>query len=98
VNKESPNQQQYRNSIAVMLANPTTRLFFWRLIVEDCKVFEEGYPMNASAYSLLAVQSLGKRLLADAKAVDPKAVYEAEQEYNRLMEISSEFHNTKGDE
>lgn len=93
---ESSNQRQYRASLESMLSHTTTRIFLWRLIVEDCKVFEESYPMNASAYSLLAVQSIGKRLLADAKAVDAAAVFKAEQEYNQLMQNNQDF-SLKGD-
>lgn len=94
---ETPNQRQYRAALEAMLSAPLTRVFLWRLIVEDCKVFTEGYPMNASAYSLLAVQSIGKRLLADAKAVDAKAVFQAEQEYNQLMQTNQDYNNLKGD-
>lgn len=93
---ETLNQRQYRVSLKYMLSKPTTRIFLWRLIVEDCKVFEESFPMNASAYSLLAVQSVGKRLLADAKAVDAAAVFKAEQEYNQLMQTNQDF-SLKGD-
>lgn len=93
---ESSNQRQYRASLESMLSHTTTRIFLWRLIVEDCKVFEESYPMNAAAYSLLAVQSIGKRLLADAKSVDAAAVFKAEQEYNQLMQNNQDF-SLKGD-
>ena len=93
---ETPNQRQYRNALETMLASSVTRVFLWRLIVEDCKVFEEGYPINASAYSLLAIQSIGKRLLADAKAVNAPAVYQAEQEYNQLMQTNQDY-TLKGD-
>jgi hypothetical protein len=93
---ETPNQRQYRSAIEAMLSRSVTRIFLWRLIVEDCKVFEESYPMNASAYSLLAIQSIGKRLLADAKAVDAAAVFKAEQEYNQIMQTNQDF-NLKGE-
>ena len=69
-----------------MLDSRTLRVFLWRLIVEDCKVFQEDFPTNASAYCLLAKQEIGKRLLADAKAIDPDAVFAAEREYMDLME------------
>lgn len=95
--RESPSQQHYRNALAVMLGNPATRVLLWRIIVEDCKVFEEGFAMNASAYCLLAKQEIGKRLLADAKRVDPDLVAAAEKEYNALMELNTQFTN-QGDE
>lgn len=92
---ESPSQQHYRNALSCILANPLTRVFLWRLIVEDCKVFEEGFPMNASAYCLLAKQEIGKRLLADAKAVNPENVFRAEQEYNDMMDLMIQINNEK---
>lgn len=92
---ESPSQQHYRNALVAMLNNPLTRVFLWRIIVEDCKVFEEGFPMNAAAYCLLAKQEIGKRLLADAKRVNPEALLRAEQEYNDLMELTLQVNNEK---
>lgn len=80
------NQRQYEASLRKLLADRDTRIFFWRLIVEDCKVFQEDYPVNATAYSLLAKQSVGKRILADAKRVDASAVFRAEIEYDEFME------------
>jgi hypothetical protein len=68
-----------------MLGDEDLRVFLWRLIVEDCRVFQEDFPTNASAYSLLAKQEIGKRILADAKLRNPEAVFRAEQEYNDLM-------------
>lgn len=88
---ESPSQKHYREALAAMLENRLTRILLWRIIVEDCKVFEESFPMNASAYCLLAKQEIGKRLLADAKAVSPERVYEAEQEYRQLMMENDHF-------
>ena len=86
---ESPSQQHYRNALEVMLSNPATRVLLWRLIVEDCKVFVEEFPMNASVYCLNAKQEIGKRLLADAKAISPEQVFQAEQEYNELMKLNA---------
>lgn len=87
---ESLSQQQYRNALEVMLSNPATRVLLWRLIVEDCKVFVEEFPMNASVYCLNAKQEIGKRLLADAKAISPEQVFQAEQEYNELMKLNAQ--------
>lgn len=81
-------QMHYRNALEVMLSNPTTRVLLWRLIVEDCKVFVEDFPMNAAVYCLNAKQEIGKRLLSDAKAVSPEMVFKAEQEYNDLMNLN----------
>lgn len=86
---ETPSQQHYRNALEVMLSNPATRVLLWRLIVEDCKVFVEEFPMNASVYCLNAKQEIGKRLLADAKAISPEQVFQAEQEYNELMKLNA---------
>ena len=90
--KESPSQQHYRLSLEVMLNNPATRVLLWRIIVEDCKVFEESFPMNAQAYCLLAKQEIGKRLLADAKNISPELLFQAEQEYRELMKLNDK-HN-----
>lgn len=87
---ESLSQQQYRNALEVMLSNPATRVLLWRLIVEDCKVFVEEFPMNASVYCLNAKQEIGKRLLADAKSISPEQVFQAEQEYNELMKLNAQ--------
>lgn len=95
--KESLSQQQYRNSLEVMLSDPTTRVLLWRIIVEDCRVFDEDFPMNASVYCLNAKQEIGKRLLADAKRISPDLVFKAEQEYNELMQLSSKMAEDGGD-
>lgn len=77
----SMNSEQYMSSLEKILSDEDLRIFVWRLIAEDCKVFQEGFPMNAGAYALLAVQDIGKRLLADLKVVDPVRTMQAEQEY-----------------
>lgn len=82
------NSMQYEESLRKALADEDLRILLWRLVVEDCKVFQEGFPMNAGAYALLALQDVGKRLLADMKALDPLAVYQAEQDYNALLKQS----------
>ena len=82
----TPSQRHYDTALKKMLGDEVLRVLLWRLIVEDCHVFQEDFPMNASAYSLLAEQKIGKRLLADAKHRDPEAVFRAEQEYIALME------------
>jgi hypothetical protein len=83
------NQRQYRESLTKLLGDRELRILFWRIICEDCKVFQEDFPMNATAYSLLAKQEIGKRLLADAKTVNAAAVFMAESEYNEMMEQSA---------
>jgi hypothetical protein len=93
----SPSQQHYHNALELMLSNSLTRVLLWRFIVEDCQVFMESFPMNASAYCLLAKQEIGKRLLADAKAVSVEMVHLAEREYAALMELN-EQHKQQGDE
>ena len=92
----SPSQRHYSEALQTMLSSPVTRVFLWRLIVEDCKVFEEGFPMNASAYCLLAKQEIGKRLLADAKNESLDLVLQAEKEYIALMEANKK--QQQGDE
>ena len=89
--RESPSQQHYRTALLAMLENPLTRVLLWRIIAEDCKVFEESFALNASAYCLLAKQEIGKRLLADAKRVSPDLVVKAENEYNLLMEQNTRY-------
>ena len=83
---ENINKQQYDAAIAKLLADRDLRILFWRIISEDCHVFQEDFPTSAQAYSLLAEQRIGKRLLADAKAVNAAAVFTAEAEYNEFME------------
>jgi hypothetical protein len=86
-----PNVRQYRDAIAKILADRDLRIFLWSLIEQDCRVFQPEFPMNASAYCLLAKQEIGKRLLADAKAVNPSAVMLAEAEFNDLQEQTKKF-------
>ncbi len=86
-----PNVQQYNASIAKLLSDRDLRIFLWNLIVQDCRVFQPEFPMNAHAYCLLAKQEIGKRLLADAKRINPQAVMLAEAEYNELQEQTDRF-------
>ena len=88
--QDSLNQQHYERELRRMLAEPETRIFLWRLIAEDCRVFVTDFQHNATAYSLLAVQRLGKILLEDMKRIDASAVYQAEQEYCDLKRRSDE--------
>lgn len=85
---ESLNLQHYREELEAVLKSPVLRVFFWRLIVEDCRVFQSDFSLNASAYALLAKQEIGKQLLAEAKQIDPEAVFLAEKEYNDLQSRS----------
>jgi hypothetical protein len=94
----NPSQQHYDNALREVLSKSSLRVLLWRIIVEDCKVFVEDFPMNASAYCLLAKQEIGKRLLADLKARDIEAVHKAEQEYNDLMERNQQAINKEGEE
>ena len=80
------NSTHYEDELKTLLDSPVLRIFFWRLIVEDCRVFQSDFPLNASAYTLLARQEIGKRLLADAKRIAPELVFQAEREYEDFME------------
>jgi hypothetical protein len=81
----SKNSEQYTESLRKVLSDRDLRILIWRLIVEDCKVFQEEFPLNASAYTLLAKQEIGKRLLADLKSVNRDLVLTAEKDYEGLM-------------
>lgn len=83
--RKNRNQQHYEEELRTMLSSPVTRIFLWRFIVEDCKVFVTNFALNASAYTLLAKQEIGKLLLADLKAIDPEKVFQAEKEYNAMI-------------
>ena len=93
----TPNQRHYDEELRTMLGNPVTRVFLWRLIVEDCHVFDEDVPLNASAYPLLAKQAIGKRLLADMKAISPELTFQAEIEYNELRKQPTPRFSQEGD-
>ena len=80
-------QRHYDEALRKILADPVLRVFLWRIIEEDCRVFQEGFPASAMIYSRAAKQEIGKRLLADAKMRDPEAVFKAEQEYKALMAL-----------
>lgn len=81
-------------SLRKMLSDSDLRLFLFRLVAEECFVFQESFPLSAAAYSLLAKQEIGKRLLADMKRVNPQAVMEVEQEYIKLLEESQQHLNS----
>lgn len=89
--QESPSQAQYRNAIATAMESPAIRLLLWRFVVEDCKVFESGFELNARAYALLAKQEIGKRLLEDMKNYSLELTHRAEQEYMDLMSLNAAF-------
>lgn len=88
---ESLNVRHYRDELRTILGSPVLRVFFWRLIADECLVFQSGFSLNASAYALLAKQEIGKRLLEDAKQINPDAVYLAEKEYGALRRRSIEL-------
>ena len=95
---DSLNVQHYREELEAVLKSPVLRVFFWRLIVEDCRVFQSDFSLNASAYALLAKQEIGKRLLEDAKRINPEAVFLAETEYNDLQSRSLNFIRNQNEE
>lgn len=71
------------------------RIFLWDLIETDCGAFERSYGHNATAYSLLARQQIGKMLLVELKDLDLEQVFQAEREYRQLWDMNS---NTRRDE
>ena len=103
-------QKHYDEALRKILSDSTLRVFLWRVIVEDCKVFQEDFPTSDQAYCLLAKQEIGKRLLFDAKLRNPEAVFQAEKEYQDMMnqdqirkdddpleEIQNNFIETQGE-
>ena len=95
---KNKNQQHYEDELRAMLSSPMTRIFLWRFIVEDCKVFTTDFALNASAYTLLAKQEIGKLLLADLKAIDPDMVFQAEKEYNAMIaSTKTQFSQEEGE-
>jgi hypothetical protein len=86
-----PNVLCHKEAIRKILADRDLRIFLWSLIALDCKVFQAEFPMNASAYVLLAKQEIGKRLLEDAKSVNPSALLLAEEEFKDLEEQTARF-------
>ena len=90
----SPAERHYVSALGRILADSELRVFLWRIIEDDCRVFQEDYPINAQAYSLLAKQEIGKRLLNAAKAINPEAVFSAEQEYMALADENHRFNDS----
>lgn len=82
---------KWERALEKILSDPDLRYFFWRHLVDDCKINQESFPMNASAYSLLALQEVGKRLLREAKAVSFIGVVAAEQEFIALQKEIEEY-------
>lgn len=97
-NELRPNVLQYQEAMRKILSDRDLRIFLWSLIEQDCRVFQPDFPMNAQAYCLLAKQEIGKRLLDDAKRVNPSAVLLAEAEYNELKEQTRRFVETERNE
>ena len=83
---ESLNVQHYREELEMILSSPVLRVFFWRLIAEDCRVFQSDFSLNASAYALLAKQS------------SPEAVFLAEKEYGELQSRSLDLTRMQNEE
>lgn len=71
-----------------LLAHREGRILLYRLVVELCHVFDVEYPHNAAAYSLLAKQEIGKKLLNACREVNPVQTQLAEREYWQLVEDS----------
>lgn len=97
VDMHNPAAVQYWTELDRMLEDAGTALWLYRLVADDCRVAEEGFSFNASAYALLAQQAIGKRLLADMKMANPLAVYRAEQAYAELKTASAGRTKTEGD-
>jgi hypothetical protein len=99
---KGPNELSFENEVRSLLSTEAGRIFFWRLIVEDCHVFQIEYPHNAAAYSLLAKQEIGKRQLEFAKRLCPELVIQAEKEFQALVEQEAIFQEAqkkkKGDD
>lgn len=95
-----PNELSFEAEVRSLLSTEIGRIYFWRLIVEDCHVFQIEYPHNAAAYSLLAKQEIGKRQLEFAKRICPELVIQAEKDYQALMEQEAVFrkNHKKGDD
>lgn len=89
---------KWDRALEKILADGDLRYFFWRHLVDDCKIDQESFPMNAQAYSLLAVQEIGKRLLREAKAVNYAGVVLAEQEYTAIRKEIEEYNNKANQE
>jgi len=97
VSQLNMNQMHYKDELRTMLGSPVTRIFLWRLIVEDCHVFDVDFAFNASAYALLAKQSIGKRLLEDMKEISPELTLQAEMEYRTLTSYDKPQSSQEGD-
>ena len=87
-NKLTINGEHYRQEIKFMLKHKPGRIFLMRLITEGCHVFDVGFETNASAYALLSVQDLGKKLMNVAKEIDFEKFQLAEREYRELIDQS----------
>lgn len=90
----SPSALRYRAAMEKLLGDPDLRVFLWGLIAADCHVFETAFPLNAGAYCLLAKQEVGKRLLADIKAVDAEKMLLAEREYWEMLKENEVWRRT----
>lgn len=91
-------QEARERAMRKALNDSDLRIFLWDHIETDCLAFARGYAHNATAYSMLAKQQVGKELLADLKAVDLRQVFRAEAEYRQLVEQNNEARRTENGE
>lgn len=84
------NAKHYEKEMKFMLDNPLSRIFLFRLITESCHTFDIGFAHNASAYSLLAKQDIGKVLMLFAKEIDLDKFNQAEKEYYQMIKTSQQ--------
>lgn len=91
-------QETRERALRKALNDEDLRIFLWDLVETDCLAFVRGYAHNATAYSLLAKQQIGKELLAEMKAADLRQVFRAETEYRQLVERNNEARRMKNGE
>lgn len=77
-------QETRERALRKALNDEDLRIFLWDWVFRVCGVFDREYAHNATAYSQLARQQLGKILLAELKYVDPRLTFQAETEYENL--------------
>lgn len=89
----SPSEIHLDSAMRKIMADRDLRILMFQIIADECRVFDTSVPHNAGAYSLLAVQRIGKLLMANMKSVSPEGFLLAEKEYNELAERQAAFVN-----
>lgn len=89
----SPSQAHHERAMAKIMGDSDLRVMIFAIAFDDLKVGTSDFKFNAEAYALLALQSVGKRLIEDMRKTSPELTFKAECEYRQMIEQTQEYYN-----